>query len=122
MTSVVRPDVLTMPKFFEDLKTSDENDLGNDPDFPDAVIMLSLGGGKFCAINATTTGPDPMTVNFLVCFATDKEADNWESVHMKGEHVNKEFQEARQIAVSKPNIYGLALIVSGQIKHIHWVR
>jgi hypothetical protein len=123
MSQVIdRPDILNAPKFFDDLDTSDKDELGNDPNFPDAVIMIGLGGGKYCAINLTTSGPDPMTVNFLVCFATDKEAEIWESSHMTGEHVNKEFQEAREIAVSKSNIHGLALIVGGQARHIHWVR
>ena len=114
--------VIDRPKFFEDLDTSDKSELGNDPNFPDAVVMLSLGGGRYAAINMTTSGPDPMTVNFLVCFTTDKEAEIWEAAHMTGEHVNKEFQEAREIAVSKPNIHGLALQVGGVSRHVHWVR
>lgn len=117
-----RPSILDAPKFFEDLDTSDKSELGNDPNFPDAVVMLSLGGGRYAAINMTTSGPDPMTVSFLVCFATDKEAEIWEQQYMTGEHVNKEFQEAREIAVSKPNIHGLALQVGGVSRHVHWVR
>lgn len=113
---------LTPPSFIADLDTQDKDTLGNDPSFPDAVIMLSLGGGKYAAVNTTTPGPDPMTVGLLVCFATEKEAETWEAQYMTGDKVTKEFQEAREIAVSKSNIYGLALTEAARTVAIHWVR
>jgi hypothetical protein len=112
----------TPPSFLDDLDTEDNTVLGNDPSFPDAVIMLSLGGNKFAAVNVTTIGPEPMTVGLLVCFATEQEAEIWEAQYMTGEHVNKEFQQARDIAVSKPNVYGLALQQGARTVSIHWVR
>jgi len=114
--------ILDQPSFIEDINTQDKDTLGNDPSFPDAVIMLSLGGGKYAAVNTTTPGPDPMTVGLLVCFANEKEAELWESAYMSGEKVSKEFQEARDIAVSKSNIYGLALTQAARTVAIHWVR
>lgn len=124
------PDILDMPsildgapKFFDDLETDDKNELGNDPNFPDAVIMIDLGGNKFAAVNITTTGPDPMTVSGLVCFANDKEAELWESKwKLTGNRVSKSFQEARELAISKSNIHGLALQQNAETAHIHWVR
>jgi len=116
------PGIMDAPQFFEDMFTDDKDEIGNDPIFPDAVIMLSLGGGKYCAVNCTTTGPDPMTVGCLVCFANEKEAEIWEEKYMSGEKVNKEFQEARKIAIDKPNIAGLALQKNATTVNIHWVR
>ncbi len=105
-----------------DIGTKDIDLLGGDDSFPDAVIMIDLGGGRFGAVNATTTGPDPMTVGMLAVFATEKEAEIWEGIYFTGNKVNKTFQEAREIAVSKPNIYGLALQRNGNTAAIHWVR
>lgn len=97
--------------------------MGGDSNFPDAVIMITLGGGKFAAVNVTTAGPDPMTVGALVCFATEKEVDIWEAKwKLTGTKINKSFQEAREIAISKPSIHGLALVENAETKHIHWVR
>lgn len=113
---------LTPPSFLESLDTDDKDVLGNDSNFPDAVILIGVGGGRYAAVNCTTDGPDPMTVALLVCFATEKEAEIWEAIYFDGEKVNKEFQEARDIALSKSNIYGLALQEAGVTKHIHWVK
>jgi hypothetical protein len=84
--------------------------------------MLFLGNDKYAAVNTVTTGPDPMTVNCLVCFASEKEVEVWEAKYMTGEQVTKSFQEARELAISKPTIHGLALQVNGETRHIHWVR
>lgn len=116
------PGIIDAPKFFDDLDTSDKDVLGNDPNFPDAVIMISLGGGKFAAVNVTTPGPDPMTVGCIACFASEKEAEIWEALYFTGEKVSKDFQEAREIALGKSNIHGLALQKGGISVHIHWVR
>lgn len=117
-----RHDLIQAPKFFEDLGTDDDDILDDGSNFPDAVIMISLGGGRYGAMHVTTTGPDPMTVNVLVCFATEAEAEIWETANMSGEQVNKDFKEARDIAISKPNISGLALMVNAIPRSIHWVR
>lgn len=106
-----------------DLGTRDDDLLGGDDSFPAAVVMISLGGGKFAAVNATTTGPDPMTVGLLAVFATEKEAETWETAYdLSGEHVTKAFDEARDLAVSKPTIYGLGLQQEARTVAIHWVR
>lgn len=110
------------PSFMEYLNTENSNQLGNDDNFPDAVIMIELGG-KYAAVNLTTHGPDPMTVGALVCFATEKEAELWEQVfNLSGARVSKTFDEARALAISKPAVHALALQVAAQTRHIHWVR
>jgi len=121
-TIIDLPGIIDAPKFFDDLDTEDKDILGNDSNFPDAVIMLRRDDGKYCAVNVTTPEPDPMTVSALVCFATDKEAEFWEAKYMTGEHVNKSFQEARDLCISKNNIHALALQVNGETQHLHWVR
>lgn len=106
-----------------DADTRDDDLLGGDDSFPDAVVMISLGGGKFAAVNATTAGPDPMTVGLLTTFASEQEAEKWESVYgLTGERVTKSFQEAREIAAGKPSVYGLALQQDARTVAIHWVR
>lgn len=122
MTTIETPTIDKIPEFFSDLFTDDKDELGNDSNFPDAVIMLFLGNDKYAAVNTVTTGPDPMTVNCLVCFASEKEVEVWEAKYMTGEQVTKSFQEARELAISKPTIHGLALQVNGETRHIHWVR
>lgn len=105
------------------ISTQDNGALDNPGDFPDAVIMISLGAGKYAAVNATTSGPDPMDVNVLAVFANDTEAEIWENKwQLTGERVNKKFNEARDIAISKPSIYGLGLQVNANTATIHWVR
>lgn len=103
---------------------SQDSDMLDTPgDFPDAVIMISLGAGKYAAVNATTNGPDPMDVNIIVVFANDNEAEIWEQKwQATGDRVTKKFTEARDIAIRKPNVYGLGLQVNANTAAIHWVR
>jgi hypothetical protein len=62
-------------------------------------------------------------VAVLAVFANDNEAEIWEQKwKLTGERVNKKFNEARDIAVSKPNVYGLGLQVNANTATIHWVR
>lgn len=108
----------------EDLLGNQPDDvLGAPGDFPNALIMISLGGGKYAANNATTPGPDPMDVNILVVFTTEEEAEKWEAKwKLTGEHVSKNFEEARAIALSKSNVFGLGLQINANTAIIHWVR
>jgi hypothetical protein len=102
--------------------TDDKDRLGGDSSFPDAVIVIELGGGRYGAVNASTPAPDVMTVGLIACFATEKEAEIWEEKYFSGNKVSKTFEEAREIATSKPNIYGLALQRNANTAAIHWVR
>jgi hypothetical protein len=49
------PKIMDAPQFFEDIFTDDKDELGNDSNFPDAVIMLFLGNDKYAAVNTVTT-------------------------------------------------------------------
>lgn len=103
--------------------TQDNDTLDTPGNFPDAVTMISLGGGRYAAVNTTTTGVDTMEVNLLVVFANDKEADIWEQKwQLTGERVSKKFNEARNIAIKNPTIHGLGLQVNANTAVIHWVR
>jgi len=115
MNNVLNIDVL--------IGTQDDEMLDIPSDFPDAVIMISLGGNMYAGVNSATTGQDTMEVNLLAVFANDKEAEIWENQwQLTGERVTKEFHEARDIAISKPNVHGLGLQVNGNTSVIHWVR
>jgi hypothetical protein len=104
-----------------DIETNDV--LGGDESFPDAVVMISLGGGRFAAVNATTPEPDPMTVGLLATFASEQEAEAWGANYdLTGDLVTKTFEEAREIAVSKPSVHGLGLQQGERTVAIHWVR
>jgi hypothetical protein len=106
-----------------DAETRDDDLLDGDDSFPDSLVMISLGGGKFAAVNVTTSGPDPVTVGLLAVFASEKEAEKWETVYgLTGKRVTKTFTEARELAVSKPSIYGLGLQQEASTVAIHWVR
>jgi hypothetical protein len=106
-----------------DAGTRDDDILGGDDSFPSAVVMISLGGGKYAAVNTTTTGPDPMTVGLIAVFPSEEEAEFWgETFGLKGDLVTKSFEEAREIAVSKPTIHGLGLQYQARTVTIHWVR
>ena len=112
---------LEAPTFLSD--TKDNTDLGGDSNFPDALIMLEQGDGKYLAVNATTPGPDPMTVNLLACFTNEKDAEAFQQTYeMTGTQVDKNFEEAREIAISKPLVHLLALQANGTTVYIHWVR
>jgi hypothetical protein len=105
------------------MQTENTLEMENPSDFPDAVLMISLGSDKYAAINTTTPGADPMEVNLLVVFPNDEEADVWEKTwKLTGTRVSKKFNEARDIAVSKPNVAGLGLQINARTASIHWVR
>ncbi len=123
--TIQTPDTSTPPKFLEKFFIQDKSLLGNDESFPDSVIMIHVQDGQYAAANLTTNPPDPMTVNFLLCFATEEKANEWKQAFFSGhntENQTKEFQEARDIAVKKPNISGLLLWQSETEQRLHWVR
>lgn len=115
------------PSLIEQLDqiTDDQSELLDDSGFPEGLILLSLGGNRYAAVNATTSGPDPMTVGLIACFRSDDDCTAFEYRYgLEGEHVSKTFPEAREIALSKgdQNIYGLGLQSQNGTEIIHWVR
>jgi hypothetical protein len=105
------------------LITSLEEDMmGSFGSFPDEIYLISVGGDKFACNNATT--PDGMTVNGLACFLSPDDATTYMGVekHLDGEIKKSSFNDARDIAKSKPKLDCLFLFHGVQIIEIHFVR
>ncbi|RYG41636.1 hypothetical protein EON79_20430 [bacterium] len=84
--------------------------------------MIAVGEGKFAANNATL--PDGQHVDGLACFPSADDATVYMGLlaGLNGEITGKSFEEARQIAISKPKLQCLLLFVDGKIVEVHWVR
>ena len=107
--------------------TTEVQDLLRNMDgFPDSLILISLGNGKFAGIDATTPetpGSTAMNVKLIAVFATEDEVKKWENVwHLTGQNVTKTIDEACDIAISKEGVYGLGLQVDANTAQIRWVR
>lgn len=100
----------------------DELMMGGFGGFPDKVHLISVGGGKYAANNATL--PDGQQVNGLACFPSADDATTYMGLlaGLSGDIVAKTFEEAREIAISKPVLSCLFLFEGGKIKDVHWVR
>jgi hypothetical protein len=90
--------------------------------FPNQLFLISAGGDRYAANNATL--PDGQTINGLASFPDPDEATTYMGMlaGLNGEIVSKTFEEAREIAVSKPILMCLFLFVGGRIADVHWVR
>lgn len=112
-----------------DDETCDLSDL-NPSQFPDyfwVIARTDFDPAMHICVNADTCGPDPMNCDLLACFHTEGESIQLAHVLTvkmgilhKSDRVT--FEEARQLALSKPKIHGLALILLGSTRTIHWVR
>lgn len=91
-------------------------------EFPNALFLISAGDGKYAANNATL--PDGQVISGLASFPNADEATTYMGLlaGLNGEIVSKSFQEAREIAKSKPVLSAVFLFVSGKIVDIHYVR
>jgi len=103
------------------LTLSDEM-LGGFGGFPDRVFLISVGNDKYAANNVAI--PDGGTTNGLACFPSPDDATTYMGLlaGLSGEIVAKSFDEAREIAISKPVLSCVLLFVDGKIADIHWVR
>lgn len=112
------PDLLDNPLGI----TIDESMLEGFGGFPSNLFLISVGGDKYAANNATL--PDGQTVDGLATFPDADEATTYMGLlaGLNGEIVAKTFDEARQIAVSKPRLMCMFLFVAGRIADLHWVR
>lgn len=90
--------------------------------FPNALYLIGVGEDKYAANNATL--PDGQNVNGLATFPDPDEATTYMGLlaGLNGKIVAKSFEEAREIAKSKPVISCLFLFVSGKIVEVHYVR
>ena len=104
-----------------DLTLSEELLEGYDS-FPDKVFLISVGNGKYACNNATLT--DGQQINGLACFPSLDDGDTYMGLlsGLSGELVAKTFEEAREIAISKPDLSALFLFQGGRIVDVHYVR
>ncbi|CAN1528385.1 hypothetical protein MCEMSE15_01309 [Fimbriimonadaceae bacterium] len=100
----------------------DEAMMGGFGGFPDRVYLISVGDNKFASNNVTL--PDQQNVNGLACFPTPDDATTYMGLlaGLSGDIVAKPFEEAREIAVSKPILSCLLLFQGSQIVDVHWIR
>lgn len=100
----------------------DESMLEGFGGFPNALFLINVRGDLYAANNATL--PDGQTVDGLATFPDADEATTYMGLlaGLSGEIVKKTFEEARQIAVSKPRLMCMFLFVGGKIADLHWVR
>ena len=96
--------------------------MGSFGSFPDEIYLISVGEDKFAANNATT--PDGMVVNGLACFISPDDATTYmaKETHLDGKIKKSSFNDAREIAKSKPALDCLFLFQGVQIIEIHFVR
>ena len=105
------------------LITSLEEDMmGSFGSFPDEIYLISVGEDKYAANNATT--PDGMEVNGLACFLSPDDATTYmaKETHLEGQIKKSSFNDAREIAKSKPKLDCLFLFQGVQIIEIHFIR
>ncbi len=105
------------------LITSLEEDLmGSFGSFPEEIYLISVGDNRFACNNATT--PDGMQVNGLACFPSPDDATTYMSSEngLPGDIKKSSFNDAREIAKSKPVLDCLFLFAGIQIVEIHFVR
>jgi len=99
-----------------------EEELGGFGGFPDRIHLISVGGDKYACNNVTLT--DGQEANGLACFPSEGEAEFYQGLlgGLSGEIVGKSFEEAREIAKSKPVLSCLLLFVQGHVVEVHYVR
>lgn len=100
----------------------EESELGGFGGFPDKLYLISVGGDKYACNNAT--GKDGTPMDGLATFPDPDEATTYMGLlaGLAGDIVSKSFEEAREIAKSKPRLNCLFLFVGGHIVEIHYVR
>lgn len=103
--------------------TFEEEMLGGFGGFPDSLFLIDVGGGKYACNNVTPLGEEK-PINGLACFPDPDEATSYMGLlaGLSGDIVQKSFEEAREIALSKPILNSLVLFVATKIVEIHWVR
>jgi len=91
-------------------------------DFPNALFLISMGDDKYAANNANL--PDGQNLNGLASFPNADEATTYMGLlaGLSGDIVSKSFEEAREIAKSKPKLSCIFLFVGGKIVDVHYVR
>lgn len=106
------------PSMFE----LEEAMLGGYGGFPETLFLIEVGEGKFAANNVSL--PDGQVINGLASFPSADDAVAYMGLlaGLSGDIVKRSFEEARQIAISKPILQALLLFVDGKIVDIVYVR
>jgi hypothetical protein len=100
----------------------EEIELGGYGGFPDKLFLISVGDDRYACNNATL--PDGQVVDGLATFPDADEATTYMGLlaGLDGKIVSKKFEEAREIAKSKPRLMCMFLFVGGHIVEVHYVR
>jgi hypothetical protein len=111
-----------MPELIDSPIQLEESNLEGYGGFHSALYLINVTGDKFAANCATLQ--DGQTVNGLATFPDPDEATTYMGLlaGLSGDIVKKSFDEAREIAISKPALSCLFLFVGGQIADVHWIR
>lgn len=90
--------------------------------FPGNLYLIQVGEDKYAANNVSL--PDGQNTNGLATFPSPDDATTYMGLlaGLSGEIVAKSFEEAREIAISKPILSCLLLFVDGRVVDLHWVR
>lgn len=105
------------------LITSLEDDLlGSFGLFPTDVYVISMGDGKYACNNSTMK--DGTVVQGLAVFPTEIDTQVYANqlAGLSGQAKMISFEEAREIAKSKPVLQALLLFQLGVIVEVHFVR
>lgn len=117
--------MITLDPLQELLERTDDSDIFDGYEFPENLILIRVGEDAYACINTT---PDPIAdatfnVNAIVAFLDEEEATIYKAKwKMSGTNVNKTFQEARKIAISKETIQAIAVQRNGTTFQLHYVR
>lgn len=92
--------------------TDETIDIVGFDEFPESLFMVRLGEtDKYGALGVTTTGPEKLNAQLLATFRKEDHAKSFIDKYGVGDTaVEKTFDEAREIAVSKHYVHGLALV------------
>ncbi len=90
--------------------------------FPESLHLISVGEDKYAANNVSLE--DGQKLNGLAAFPSPDDATTYMGLlaGLNGEIVKKSFEEARQIAISKPVLNCVLLFVDGRIVDMVYVR
>lgn len=102
----------------------EEELLGGVGAFGDRVFLIHVGENRFAANNVTL--PDGQMINGLATFPSADDAVSYMGLDMArgiaGDIVQRSFEEARQIAISKPKLHAVLLFADNRVIDIHFVR
>jgi hypothetical protein len=100
----------------------EEIELGGYGSFPDKLFLINVGGDRYACNNATL--PDGQVVDGLATFPDADEATTYMGLlaGLSGDIVSKSFEDAREIAKSKPKLSCMFLFVAGRIVEVHYVK